>query len=147
MRTVTIDKTVPVIYVSGSDCAGGVEKTTGGEWVATASIGNVRGVIVAEPTYRALRDARLGGEGVLIVSADAAAITTARCQANHSGSHRYDVAGCAPKRGRLVGQCRGCGGYITAADAQDQPRAIAADAALVERDRRDQIARANGWTR
>lgn len=52
---------------------------------------------------------------------DADAITAARCPLNHSGPHIYDVI--PGGRGkRLAGQCRGCGGMISADEAQAQPR-------------------------
>lgn len=65
---------------------------------------------------------------------DADAITAARCPLNHSGPHIYDVIPGGWGK-RLAGQCRGCGGMISADEAQAQPRE--------EREREEAIAQAD----
>lgn len=55
-------------YVSGSDCHGHVLRTLGGEYVAVLTQQDRTGLLVAAPTYAALKDARYaGGERVSLV--------------------------------------------------------------------------------
>lgn len=72
---------------------------------------------------------------------DEAAILAAECPLNHAGPHKYDVIP-GGKRRRIAGQCRGCGGMISAAEAHEQPAKDRARAEAIAQEARDQRKRA-----